>query len=114
MSAIKQPLLALETDLRVKSANQAFYQMFKVTPDETENRPIYELGQGQWNLPRLRTLLEEIVNKQQPVDDYQMEADFPHIGRRKVSLDARVYAEDQRNPRLIILSIRDLTAGGKK
>jgi PAS domain-containing protein len=110
MSAVKQPMVALQTDLRVKSANNAFYEMFHVAPDETEGRYIYELGNGQWLQPGLRTHLEEIVAKQQPVDDFVVDTEFPKIGKRKMCLDARIFAEDHRNPRLVLLSIRDVSA----
>lgn len=114
MSAVKQPLIALQTDMRVKSANAPFYEMFQVVPEETEGRYIQELGNGQWMSPRLRTLLEEVTNKMQPIDDFIVETQFPNIGWRKMSLDARIFPEDEQNPRLIILSFRDVTTQQKK
>lgn len=109
MSAIKQPLLALQADLRVKRANPAFYKAFQVKPEETENRFIYDLGHGQWNVPRLRTLLEDILVKQQQVDDFEVDAEFPKIGRRTMRLDGRSYSEDGRSNKLILLAIKDMT-----
>src|SRR5205807_2550097 len=68
MGMVNQPLLALHGDLRVKMANARFYEEFQVKAEETENRPLYELGKGQWNIPRLRTLLEEVLPKHQQID----------------------------------------------
>ncbi|MDB6112295.1 MAG: Signal Transduction Histidine Kinase with CheB and CheR [Pedosphaera sp.] len=109
MSAIKQPLLALQADLRVKRANPAFYKTFQVSPEETENHYIYDLGRGQWNVPRLRTLLEDILAKQNQVDDFEVDAEFPKLGRRTMRLDGRSYSEDGRGNRLILLTIKDMT-----
>ncbi|MCU1340322.1 MAG: two-component hybrid sensor and regulator, partial [Bryobacterales bacterium] len=109
MSAVKNPLIALQADLRVKRANKAFYRMFEIAPDETENRYIYDLGNGQWNIPRLRTLLEEILTRQHEVNNFEMEAEFPKIGRRLMRLDARSYSEDGRGNKFILLAIQDVT-----
>jgi two-component system CheB/CheR fusion protein len=109
MSAIKHPLLALQADLRVKRANPAFYKTFQVSPEETENHYIYDLGRGQWNVPRLRTLLEDILAKQNEVDDFEVDAEFPQLGRRVMRLDGRSYSEDGRGNRLILLTIKDMT-----
>ncbi len=110
MSTVKQPLIALHPDLRVKRANDAFYQMFKVTPEQTEDHYLYEVGSGQWNLPKLRALLEETLTKQTVVDAFEVEAEFPNLGRRTMWLDARSYSENGRVPKLILLSIRDVTS----
>ena len=110
MSTVKQPLLSLYPDLRVKRANEAFYSTFHATVDETENHFIYDLGKGHWNIPRLRTLLEHTLTKQQQVDDFEVEADFPELGRRKMRLDARSYAEDGKGTKLILLAIKELNA----
>lgn len=109
MAVVKEPLISLVSDLRVKKANPAFYQLFKVTPEETEGKYLYDLGGGQWDIPKLRILLEEVVTKQKTVDNYELSADFPSIGVRKMVLDARTYYEDGRNKRLILLAIKDLT-----
>jgi two-component system CheB/CheR fusion protein len=110
MSAVKNPLIALQADLRIKRANKAFYQTFEVTPEETENQYVYDLGNGQWNIPRLRTLLEEILTRQHEVNNFEMEAEFPKIGRRLMRLDARSYSEDGRGNKFILLAIQDVTA----
>src|SRR5580658_2899598 len=82
VDTVREPLLILDTTLRVRSANRAFYQAFHVSSEETEDRLIYELGNGQWDIPDLRTLLEDIVPKSSVFDDFELEHTFPVIGRR--------------------------------
>ena len=77
VDTVREPLLILDTTLRVRSANRAFYQTFHVSPEETENRLIYELGNGQWDIPDLRTLLEDIVPTSSVFNDFELEHDFP-------------------------------------
>src|SRR5881392_2430133 len=89
VDTVREPLLMLDTTLRVRSANRAFYQTFHVSPEETEGRLIYELGNGQWDIPDLRTLLEDIVPRSSAFNDFELEHDFPAIGRRVMLLNAR-------------------------
>src|SRR5947208_28235 len=89
VDTVREPLLILDTTLRVRSANRAFYQAFHVSPGETEGRLIYELGNGQWDIPDLRTLLEDIVPKSSVFDDFELDHTFPLIGRRVMLLNAR-------------------------
>jgi PAS domain-containing protein len=89
VDTVREPLLMLDTTLRVRSANRAFYQTFQVSPEETENRLIYELGNCQWDIPDLRTLLEDIIPKSSVFNDFQLEHDVPSIGRRVMLLNAR-------------------------
>src|ERR1700722_17082244 len=89
VDTIREPLLILDATLRVRSANRAFYQTFQVSSGETEGRLIYELGNGQWDIPDLRTLLEDIVPKSSVFDDFELEHTFPAIGRRVMLLNAR-------------------------
>src|SRR3954453_18100858 len=84
---VREPLLMLDPTLRVRSANRAFYQTFHVSPGETEGHLIYELGNGQWDIPALRTLLEEIIPQRSVFNDYELEHDFPVIGRRVILLN---------------------------
>src|ERR1700735_2527945 len=89
VDTVREPLLILDTTLRVRSGNRAFYQTFQVSLQETEDRLIYELGNGQWDIPDLRTLLEDIVPMSSVFNDFQLEHDFPSIGRRVMLLNAR-------------------------
>jgi two-component system CheB/CheR fusion protein len=109
MSAIKQPLIALQTDLRVKSANPAFYELFQLAPEETEGKFIHELEHNGWVSPKLKAALLEVASTQEPLDDFRVETEIPKIGLRQICVDARPFAEDGRPTRLIVVSIRDLT-----
>src|SRR5881392_1713244 len=108
VDTVREPLLMLDTALRVRSANRAFYQTFQVSPAETEGRLIYELGNGQWDIPDLRTLLEDIVPRSSAFNDFELEHDFPAIGRRVMLLNARkLQAGD--HGELLVLAMEDVT-----
>src|SRR5215211_5184331 len=109
VDTVREPLLILDTTLRLRSANRAFYQTFHVTADETEGRLIYELGNGQWDIPDLRTLLEDIVPKSSVFDDFELDHTFPAIGRRVMLLNARKL-QAGRHGELLVLAMEDVTA----
>ena len=108
VDTVREPLLILDATLRVRSANRAFYQTFHVSPEETEGRLIYELGNGQWDIPDLRTLLEDIVPKSSVFDDFELEHTFPAIGRRVMLLNARKL-QAGRHGELLVLAMGDVT-----
>ena len=108
VDTVREPLLILDATLRVRSANRAFYQAFHVSSEETENRLIYELGNGQWDIPDLRTLLEDIVPKSSVFDDFELEHTFPFIGRRVMLLNARKLQAGQHGE-LLVLAMEDVT-----
>src|SRR6266478_2208044 len=81
VDTVREPLLVLDADLRVKRANRSFYQTFQVSPEESENSLLYDLGNRQWDIPRLRTLLEEILPQNTVFNDFEVVHDFPSIGR---------------------------------
>jgi signal transduction histidine kinase/CheY-like chemotaxis protein len=108
VDTVREPLLILDTTLRVRSGNRAFYQTFKVSLEETENRLIYELGNGQWDIPDLRTLLEDIVPKSSVFNDFELEHDFPAIGRRVMLLNARKLQAGHHGE-LLVLAMEDAT-----
>ena len=89
VDTVRTSLLVLDMDLRVKSANRAFYNTFKVEPEATVGRPLFELGNGQWGIPELRTLLGEIVPRDGTVEGYEVGHDFPGIGVKCMRLNAR-------------------------
>src|SRR5688572_141336 len=109
VDTVREPLLILDTTLRVRSANRAFYQTFQVSPEETVDRLIYELGNGQWDIPALRTLLEDIVPKSSVFNDFELEHAFPVIGRRVMLLNARKL-QAGRHGELLVLAMEDVTA----
>jgi signal transduction histidine kinase/DNA-binding response OmpR family regulator len=108
VDTVREPLLMLDTTLRVRSANRAFYQTFRVTSAETEDQLIYELGNGQWDIPALRTLLEDIVPKNSVFDDFELEHTFPAIGRRVMLLNARQLRAGSHGE-LLVLAMEDVT-----
>ena len=108
VTTVREPLLVLDKGLRVVSANRSFYATFKVEPSETEGRFVYDLGDGQWDIPELRTLLEEIVPANGWFDDFEVEHDFEYIGRKSMLLNARRFPPE--GPfELILLAIEDIT-----
>ena len=109
VDTVREPLLILDTSLRVRSGNRAFYQTFQVSLEETENRLIYELGNGQWDIPDLRTLLEDIVPKSSVFNNFELEHTFPIIGRRVMLLNARKL-EAGHHGELLVLAMEDVTA----
>lgn len=109
VQTVREPLLVLDEALRVLIANQAFYQAFNVTPQETKDTLIYELGNHQWDIPELRKLLEEILPEHSEFHDFQVEHDFPHIGVRAMLVNARRMVREPDKPPLILLAIKDIT-----
>ena len=109
INTVREPLIILYEDLTVALANRSFYQAFKVKPGETEGQLIYDLGNRQWDIPKLRELLEDILPKTTSFDNFEVEHDFPDIGKRIMLLNAcRIYLEANRT-KLIILAIEDIT-----
>ncbi len=108
VDTVREPLLMLDTNLRVRSANRAFYQTFQVSPDETEDRLIYELGNGQWDIPALRTLLEDVIPTSSVFNDFELEHTFPVIGRRVMLLNGRKLRAGS-HAELLVLAMEDVT-----
>jgi PAS domain S-box-containing protein len=109
MQTVREPLLVLDSDLRVTSANRAFYQTFQVTPGEVEGKLLYDLGNRQWNIPKLRKLLEDILPKSTVFLDFKIEHDFETIGRRIIVLNARRIYHETKGAQMIFLAIEDIT-----
>ncbi|MEO8427835.1 MAG: PAS domain S-box protein [Verrucomicrobiota bacterium] len=105
----RDSLVVLRNDLRVDKANDAFYKTFKVVPTETEGRLLYELDGGQWNIPRLRELLEDILPRKSFFNDFEVTHEFDRIGRRTMLLNARRLDSEAGTPERILLSIEDIT-----
>ncbi len=109
INTVRNPLIILQDDLTVALANRSFYQVFKVNPEETEDQHIYDLGNHQWDIPKLRELLEDILPKTTSFDNFEVEHVFPDIGKKIMLLNAcRIYLEANRT-KLIILTIEDIT-----
>ena len=109
INTIREPLIALDQDLRVVSVSRSFYDFFKVKPEETMGQLIYDLGNKQWDIPKLRELLENILPQQATFDNYEVVHDFANIGRRIMLLDARQIQRAFGKERIILLAIEDIT-----
>jgi PAS domain S-box-containing protein len=103
------PLIVLGADLRVHMANDAFYDTFKVAPDVTEGRLIYDLGNRQWDIPKLRQLLEEIIPRKNFFNDFEVTHEFQTVGKRTMLLNARRLDTPEGDPERILLGIDDMT-----
>jgi PAS domain-containing protein len=109
IDTVREPLIVLDGDLKVVSASSSFYKTFKVKPEETERQFIYNLGNNQWDIPDLRKLLENILLKSECFDNYEVDHDFPGIGRRVMLLNARRIPRPPAKPRVILLAIEDIS-----
>lgn len=109
IATLREPFVVLDQSLRVRSANTAFYRGFHVSEEETRGQLLYELGNGQWDIPKLRTLLGEVLSNAHAVEDYAVEHSFPGIGYRNMVLNARRFPPESKHPKLILLAIGDNT-----
>ena len=109
INTVRDPLLILNEDLRVGRANEAFYETFHVSVAESKGRFIYDLGNRQWNIPRLRELLEEILPRQNTFNNFEVSHTFEHIGRRTMLLNARRLKDAAGQATRILLGIEDIT-----
>lgn len=110
IATLREPFVVLDSDLRVKTANRSFYDVFQVSKEETENRLVYDLGNGQWDIPGLRTLLDEVLSRNQMVHDYEVRHTFPTLGLKTMLLNARPFPPDSKYPELILLAVEDVSA----
>ena len=109
VETVREPLLILDSDLCVKLVNRSFYKTFHVSPEETEDRLVYELGDGQWDIPKLREFLEEILPRDGHFQDFEVEHDFPAIGRKAMLLNARRLRQEGTDTELLLLAVEDVT-----
>jgi two-component system CheB/CheR fusion protein len=107
VDTVREPLVLLDGKLVITSASRSFYKYFQVSPEETVGRPIYDLGDHQWDIPALRQLLETVLARDQAFEGYRMEHDFPRIGRRSLILNARRVPGRDGRTRMILLAIED-------
>jgi len=109
LATVQEPMLILDKDIRIKSANKSFYKIFHVTEVECIGISLFSLGNNQWNIPRLRELLEEIVPRNIRVHNFEVEHTFPVIGRRIMLLNAHRIIHQGKNEELIVLTIIDIS-----
>lgn len=113
VGSVPDPMVVMDKNLLVQTANRAFYHDYKVSIKRTEDRFIYELGNGQWNIPELLKRLKGVISKDLILDDFEITHQFQHIGERTVAVKARVIAENIAGKKLILMSIVDITARRK-
>jgi len=109
IASLRDPIVVLDRDLRVKTANRSFFESFHVSKEEAENRLVYNLGNGQWDIPLLRTLLNEVLSKSLPIHEFEVQHNFPDIGQRTMLLNARKFSPGSNISPLILLAIEDVT-----
>ena len=114
VETVRESLLLLSQNLKVVSANQSFYETYQVSREDTENHLIYDLGNKQWDIPKLRSLLTEVLSKKCAFKDYKVEYEFPNIGKRTMLLNARlINIQIDKMEEMILLSIEDTTERAK-
>ena len=109
VETVREPLIILDEDLCIKTANKSFFDAFKVTKEETYNKSIFELGNGQWNIPALNTLLKEILPKDAYFENFEVTHTFDGIGNRTMILNARRIILEGHKTELVLLAIEDIT-----
>ena len=109
VATVREPLVILSQNLRVLKANKAFYDTFRAAPKETEGRLIYDLGNGQWDIPKLRELLENILPANATFRDFEVTHEFEHVGRKVMLLNASEIFNPNAQARAILLAIEDVT-----
>src|SRR5947209_3348294 len=109
VDTVREPLIVLDQSLRVVAASRSFYLTFNVNADDTQDKLLYDLGDGQWDIPKLRVLLGKIVPEQGAMENYEVEHDFPNIGRRTMLLNARKVFYETGSHSTILLGIEDVT-----
>ena len=108
VDTVREPLIVLDKDLRVVAASRSFYERFSTDPHDTQGKHFYELGDGEWDIPKLRLLLEKIIPDQGEMDEYEVEHSFSRIGRRVMLLNARIVRYEKAHTN-ILLGIEDVT-----
>jgi two-component system, chemotaxis family, CheB/CheR fusion protein len=109
IDTLREPILVLDRNLRVISANRSFYRTFHAKAEETAGSFVYALGNQEWDIPRLRELLEKIIPKNTFFEDFEVEHNFPRIGFKKMLLNARRIHQREGGEELILLAIEDVT-----
>lgn len=109
VDTVREPFVILDEHLQVISANRTFYAFFQATKEETEGKRVYDLGNGQWNVPQLSILMEDILPKNTFFTDFKVEHTFPKIGHKIMLLNARrIYKTDEERP-ILLLAMEDIT-----
>jgi two-component system CheB/CheR fusion protein len=107
VKTVRDSVLVLDSKLKVEKATSFFYEKFQLTPGETEGSSIYQIGDGQWNIPAMRTLLEEILPQNSEVKDFEIDHEFHRTGRKRIFLNVRRLEAQDPQDSLILISIGD-------
>jgi len=110
VDTVRQPMLVLDQELRVIAASRSFYELFSAKPGDTLGKRLSDLGDGAWDIPALKTLLDDILSRHIAIDDFEVEHQFPAIGRRTMLLSARKVHYETGTHATILLSFEDVTA----
>ncbi|MGH9451115.1 MAG: PAS domain-containing protein [Terriglobia bacterium] len=110
LATVREPLLVLGADLKVLYANASFLSASHVSREETEGKLLYRLGNGQWNIPKLRVVLNEVVSTDSPVLDFEVEHDFPTLGKKTMRLNTQKIQDGRRDEPILLLAIEDVSA----
>jgi len=109
VDTVSESVLVLDKELRVIAASRSFYSTFKVSPEDTQGSLLYALGDGQWDIPKLRVLLEKVIPQQGEIKDYEVEHEFPGLGQRTMRLNARQVFYEGGSHATILLGMEDIT-----
>lgn len=109
VSTVREPLIVLDSSLRVQTANRSFFNTFKVSEQETLGRNVYDLGAKQWDIPQLRKILSEVISKKQAFENFEVSFNFPAIGHKIMLLNAREIQNKSGDSGLILLAFEDIT-----
>ena len=109
VDTVREPLLVLDGDLRVLAVSRSYYLTFRVDRQDVLGRPLYALGDGQWQIPALRILLEKIIPERAAMDAFEVEHEFPMIGRRVMLLNARAVFYADHSQTTLLLAFEDVT-----
>ena len=109
VDTVREPLVVLDEVMRVLIASRSFYRAFQVTKQETEGRSLFDLGNGQWNIASLRERLDRIIPEHVTIEGFEVEHDFPTIGRRAMLLNARKVFYEGNNSTSLLVAIEDVT-----
>jgi PAS domain S-box-containing protein len=109
VDTVREPMLVLDETLHVRTVSRAFCGVFGVSREDAEGQFIYDLGNGQWDIPALRTLLERVTKEGKDFQDFEVAHDFPQLGRRVMLINARKLSAEENDPPLVLMAIEDIT-----
>ena len=109
VDTVREPMFVLDGTLHIRTASRAFYGVFGVCREDTKGQFIYDLGNGQWNIPALRILLEAVIKDGKDFRDFEVTDDFPHLGRRVMLVNARKLWTEESDSILVLMAIEDVT-----